>query len=96
MKSTEDSALCKEMKEIISVKIQTYYVAKEVSDLLDKCTYLDPHFKTRCLRNTERALALIKEEAEDISVSLDLTDNHNRNDDSEAAAPLPKKTKGLG
>jgi len=29
-------------------------------------------------------------------VSLDLTDDHNRNDDSEAAAPPPNKTKRLG
>ena len=53
--SAEDSALGKEMKEILLDKIQTYYVSEEVSDLLDKCTYryLDPRFKARCLSNTE-------------------------------------------
>ena len=75
--SSEDSALSKEMKDIILDKIQTYYVA-EVSDLLDKHLYLDPRFKARCMSNTERALAQVKEEAEDTSVSLGLTDAHNR------------------
>ena len=36
--SAEDSALSKEMKEIILDKVQTYCVA-EVSGLLDKCTH---------------------------------------------------------
>ena len=52
--SAEDNALSKEMKEIISDKIQTYNIAEEVSHLLDKCTYLDPRFKARFLSNTER------------------------------------------
>ena len=36
--SAEDCFLSKEMKEIISDKLQTYYIHEEISDLLDKCT----------------------------------------------------------
>ena len=89
------------MKEIISDKIQTYYIKEEVSDLLDKCTYLDPRFKARYLSNTERVHDQIVREAEVVSSSIVLTDGHNSNNESQAAtaAPQPppsKKTKGLG
>ena len=99
--SPEDNPLSKEMKEIISDKIQTYYIKEEVSDLLDKCTYLDPRFKARYLSNTERVHDQIVREAEVVSSSIVLTDGHNSNNESQAATaapqpPPPKKTKGLG
>ena len=92
--SAEDNTLSKEMKEIISDKIQTYYTTEEASDLLDKCTYLDPCFKARFLSDTERVLDQIVREAEVVSSSVPLSYNHNSN--SESPAPPPKKAKGLG
>ena len=58
------------MKEIISDKLQTYYIHEEVSDLLDKCTYLDPCFKARYLSDEERTQSQIKQEAEDVCISV--------------------------
>ena len=56
------------MKEIISDKLQTYYTHEEISDLLDKCTYLDPRFKAWYLSNEEQIQAQIKQEAEDVVI----------------------------
>ena len=83
------------MKEIISDKIQTYYIAEEVSDLLDKCTYLDPRFKVRYVSDKQRVYDQIIREAEVVSSSSTLTDGHNSNNDFQAAnaadVPPPKE-----
>ena len=95
--SPEDCPLSKEIKEIISDKLQTYYIHEEISDLLYKCTYLDPRFKTRYLSNEEQIQAQIKQEAKDVchSVMQELQEpDHTAT--SVPGAPPAKKVKGVG
>ena len=55
------------MKEI---RFQTCYIHEEVSDLLDKYTYLDPCFKARYFSNEGWIQVQIKQEAEDACNSV--------------------------
>ena len=96
--SAEDCSLSKEMKEIISDKLQTYYIHEEVSDLLDKCTYLDPRFKARYLSDEEQTQSQIKQEGEDVCISV-IQESHEpeqHTTEDILAAPPAKKMKGLG
>ena len=91
--SAEDCSLSREMKEIISDKLQTYYIHEEISDLLDKSNYLDPRLKTRYLSDEERIQSQIKQEAENVCNSVMEPECTN---EGVPAAPPAKKTKGLG
>ena len=92
--SPDDCSLSKEMKEIILDKLQTYYIHEGISDLLDKCTYLDPHFKAQYLSNEELIQAQIKQEAEDVYLSVMHEPDHTTA--GVPGAPPAKKMKGLG
>ena len=41
----DDCAIIREMKETIADKLQAHYIQEETSDLLDKCSFLNPRFK---------------------------------------------------
>ena len=95
--SPDDCSPSKEMKEIILDKLQTYYIHEGISNLLDKCTYLDPRFKARYLSNKEQIQAQIKQEAEDVCLSV--MPESQEPDHTTAVvpgAPPAKKMKGLG
>ena len=95
--SPDDFSLSKEMKKIILDKLQTYYIHEGISDLLDKCTYLDPRFKARYLSNEERMQGQIKQEAEDVCLSV--MQESQESDHTTAVvpgAPPAKKMEGLG
>ena len=61
--SSDDCSLVKEMKETISDDLSARYINLELSELNDKCSYLDPRFRTRYLNNKEETLVQIKFEA---------------------------------
>ena len=92
--SAEDCSLGKEMKEIISDKLQTYYIHEEISDLLDKCTYLDPWFKARCLKIEEQTRSQIKQEAEDVCTLI--MQESQEPERTTTGVPQAKRMKGLG
>ena len=94
--SPDDCAIIKEMKEIISDKLQARYISQEISDLLDKCSYLDPRFREDHLADKDRTLSYIQSEAVSIADQL-CTSRGSSSDDKEAEGPpAPKKLKGLG
>ena len=95
--SPDDCSLSKEMKEIILDKLQTYNIHEGISGLLDKCTDLDPCFKARYLSNEERNQAQIKQEAEDVYLSV-MQESHEPDHTTAGVpgAPPAKKMKGLG
>ena len=83
------------MKETISdKKLQSYYLKEEISDLFDKSTYLDPHFKVWFLTNKSRAESQIKAEED---VCMNVQDVHNEPDPKAAGDNVPpmKKTRAL-
>ena len=53
----------KEMKETISDDLSARYTDLELSEIIDKCSYLDPRFRTRYLNNKEETLIQNKSEA---------------------------------
>ena len=57
--SSSDCSLVKEMKETISDDLSARYIDGVLSELIDKCSYLDPRFKTRYLQNKEEMLIQI-------------------------------------
>ena len=69
--SSVDCSLVKEMKETTSDDLSVHYIDLELSELIDKCSYLDPRFRTRYLNNKGETLVQIKSEA--ITISDDTT-----------------------
>ena len=89
--SFDDCSLVKEMKETISDDLSARYIDLELSELIDKCSYLDPRFKTRYLNNIEETLVQIKSEA------ITIADNIFKEKPDEDEPPPAKKSKlGLG
>ena len=88
--SADDCSLVKEMKETISDDLSAGYLNNEMSELIDKCSYLDPRFRTRYLNNEEETLLQIKSEATEIA------DNICQDVQEEVQPPPTKKSKGLG
>ena len=54
----DNCAITREMKETIADKLQAHYIQDETSDLVDKCSFLNPRFKTEYLANEERTLRI--------------------------------------
>lgn len=88
--STSDCMLIKDMKETITDSLGSRYICQEVSELIDKCSFLDPRFKTNALPDNASTIAQLKAEAKEIVESLDGAA------EPEGAPPPPKKSKGLG
>jgi len=87
--STSDCVLMKDMKETISDSLGSRYTHQKVSELIDKCSCLDPRFKTDVLPDNASTIAQLKAEAEEIVESPDGAA------EPEGAPPPPKKSKGL-
>ena len=71
--SSDDCSLVKEMKETISADLSTRYIDLELSELINKCSYLDPRFRTRYINNKEETLIQIKSEAITIADNINFT-----------------------
>ena len=71
------------------------YIHEEISDLLDKCTYLDPCFKFRYLSNEEQIQAQIKHKA-DVCNSLIQESQIPDHTTTDVPGASPAKMKGLG
>ena len=89
----DDCAIVREMKKTIANKLQAHYIQEETSDLLDKCSFLDPRFKAECLANEERTLSQLTTEALIIAGKLSTADDQGEVEDTDP--PAPKKLKGL-
>ena len=88
--STSDCMLIKDMKETITDSLGSRYICQEVSELIDKCSFLDPRFKTNALPDYASTIAQLKAEAKEIVESLDGAA------EPEGTLPSPKRSKGLG
>ena len=64
--STSDCMLIKDMKETITDSLGSHYICQEVSELIDKCSFLDPRFKSNALRDNASTIAQLKAEAKEI------------------------------
>ena len=87
--STSDCVLMKDMKEIITDSWGSRYTYQKVSELINKCSFLEPRFKTNALPDSASTIAQLKAEAEEIVESPDGAA------ELEVAPPPPKKSKGL-
>ena len=92
--ASDDCAIIREMKETISDKLQAHYIQHEASDLLDKCSFLDPRFRADYLANEEETLSQLTTEAHVIAEKLSTATD--KSEVEEVATPAPKKLKGLG
>jgi len=79
----------KDMKETISDSLGSCYIHQKVSELIDKCSFLDPRFKTDALPDNASTIAQLKAEVKEIVESPDGAA------EPEGAPPPPKKSKGL-
>ena len=79
----------KDTKETISDSLGSRYTHQKVSELIDKCSFLDLRFKTDALPDNASMIAQLKAEAGEIVESPDGAD------EPEGAPPPPKKSKGL-
>ena len=89
--SADDCSLVKEMKETISDDLSARYIDSGISELIDKCSYLDPRFRTQYLNNTEETLMQVKAEAIGIAETIPMETSVQ-----EDQPPSTKKSKGLG
>ena len=58
----EGSVFVSEMKERIKRNLETCYESASVSLLIDKSTFMDPHFKAEYVRDKELTVAKVKAE----------------------------------
>ena len=101
--SDDDVALAKEMNLAISNDLRPRYSAPDISVLLDKCTFLDPRFRTSHLNDSEGTKVRIADEAVVILMNTDAStscDSTSCATDCESTntgcQPPSKKRKGLG
>ena len=92
----DDCAIVREMKETIADKLQAHYIQEETSDLLDKCSFLDPRFNTEYLANEKRTLSWLTTEAFIIIIAEKLNTGDDQGEVENIDIPAPKKLKGLG
>jgi len=76
-------------EEIITDSWGSRYTYQKVSELINKCSFLEPRFKTNALPDSASTIAQLKAEAEEIVESPDGAA------EPEGAPPPPKKSKGL-
>jgi len=86
--STSDCMLMKDMKETIYDSLGSCYIQQKVSELIDKCSFLDSSFKTDALPDNASTFAQLKAEAEEIVESPDGAA------EPEGAPPPPRRAKG--
>ena len=90
--SSDDCTVIKEMKKIIREDLSSRYSAHSIL-LLDKCSYLDPRFRSKYVKGKEEVIAQIKEEA--VAVINAMIPSPGENDDGTSEDPPKKKAKGL-
>ena len=81
----------KDMKEMIADNLGSRYIRKEVSEIIDKCCFLDPRFKNESVLDSDNTTASLLLEAEKIMEAVG-----TQPPASTEAPPPPKKSKGLG
>ena len=79
------------MKDIIRKDSSTRYDCPEIAELLDKCSFLDPRFKTEYLEDKEGTLLELSSEA----TALADKDTPTTCEGEEETPPPAKKAKGL-
>ena len=87
--SSDDKPLVKELKRIICDDLHSRYITPDISELIDKCYFLDPRFKSQHLQDKDEVLMLITMEA--VEIAEVLKDENN----SLESKPPTKKLKGL-
>ena len=91
-----DSCFVKEIKEVISDKLQSQYIFQELSDLLDISSCFDPRFQVHYVVNKDSTVQRIKSEALEIAGTItDASLNSDNCEASSATPPVTKKVKGL-
>ena len=87
--SEQDTTLATQMKNTITSDLTGRYGSEDISDFLNKCSYLDPRFRIDYISDKERIIKQIENEA------VSVVETHQ---DAEISCevPPPKKTKGLG
>ena len=87
--SFDDKPLVKELKRIICDDLHSRYTTLDISELIDKCCFLGPRFKTQHLQDKDEVLMRITMEAVENAEVLEDDDN------SLESEPPTKKLKGL-
>ena len=87
--SSDDKPLVKELKRIICDDLHSRYTTPDISELIDKCCFLDPRFKTQHLQDKDEVLMQITMEAVENAEVLEGDDN------SLESEPPTKKFKEL-
>ena len=59
---SSDNHVASSMKQAMMDNLENRYSSPSVSEVLDICSFLDPHFKTRYLENKEMTILIITEE----------------------------------
>ena len=90
--SSDDCTVVKEMKTIICEDLSSRYSAHSIH-LLDKCSYLDPRFRSKYITEKQEVVAQIKEEA--VAVINSLIPSPGEKDDGTSEDPPKKRAKGL-
>ena len=90
--SSDDCTVVKEMKAIIREDLSSRYSAHSIH-LLDKCSYLDPRFRSKYITEKQEVVAQIKEEA--VAVINSLIPSPVEGDDGTSEDPPKKRAKGL-
>jgi hypothetical protein len=96
---SDDCEIAKEMKKTIADKLQSQYIPQNASELLDKCTFLDPRFKADYLADQDRTLSQLQSEALEIAETIAVEEVgivDTREESESENPPVPKKLKGLG
>jgi hypothetical protein len=96
---SDDCEIAKEMKEMVADKLQSKYIPQNASELLDKCTFLDPRFKADYLADQDRTLSQLQSEALEIAETIAVEEVgivDTREESESENPPVPKKLKGLG
>lgn len=91
--SPDDTSFTKDLKEIISDKLQAQYLHQNVAQILDVCSFLDPRFRIAYLADKTSTLAQIESEACEVTDEIINEQSQNM---EEITQPAPsKKLKGL-
>ena len=98
----DDSPLTKEIKSVILKDLSTRYDSLFTENLLYKCTFLDPRFKTGLVKDMNSILSDIENEIIECSSLVELapiqlveSSSNDQASSSEASEPPAKKAKGL-
>ena len=55
------------MKETIAESLESCYIHQEVAELLNRCTSIDPRFKSNALQDSTSTIGLLKADAKEIA-----------------------------